>query len=82
MFLLAGFCSTNLCGVSDLAFDSQFFQQVQKPMHGSDGFDAHLHRVRKLTIKLPHLVAFVHQRSIHHFSGLGVEHRQRMLASV
>jgi hypothetical protein len=25
---------------------------------------------------------FVHQRAIHHFSGYGVEHRQRLLASV
>src|SRR5215471_15367066 len=82
MFLLAGFCCTNLCGVSDLAFDPQFFEQVQKPMHASDGFDAHQHRVRKLNIKLPHLVAFVHQCSIHDFSGFGVEHRQRLLASV
>src|SRR6516164_5225614 len=82
MFLLAGFCCTNLGSIPNLAFDSQFFQQVQKPMHGSDGFDPHQHRVRKLSIKLPHLVAFVHQRSIHKFSGLSVEHRQRLLASM
>src|SRR6516162_2606218 len=82
MFLLAGFGCANLCGVPDLAFDSQFFEQVQKPIHGSNGFDAHQHRVRKLSIKLPHLVAFVHQSSSHNFSSLGVEHRQRLLASM
>src|ERR1700756_755411 len=38
--------------------------------------------MRKLGIKLPHFLAFVLQRTIHHFSGLGVEHRQRLLASV
>ena len=82
MFLLAGFRSTNLRGIPHLALDSQLLEQVQKPLHGSDGFDAYQHRMRKLSIKLPHLVAFVHQRLIHNFSGLGVEHRQRLLASV
>ena len=82
MFLLAGFRRTNLSGVSHPAFDSQLRQQIQKPLHGSNGFDAHQHRARKFGIKIPHLVAFVHQRAIHHFSGLGIEHRQGLLASV
>jgi hypothetical protein len=82
MLLLARFGSANLCGVPDLAVDPHFFQQIQKPLHGSNRFDAHQHRTRKLGIKLPHFVALVQQRSIHHFSGYCVEHRQRLLASV
>ncbi|HET7207043.1 MAG TPA: hypothetical protein VFI95_10750 [Terriglobales bacterium] len=82
MLLLARFRGANLGGVSDLAFNLQFFQQVQKPLHQSDSFDAHQHRARKLRIKLPHFVALVHQRTIHHFSTYGVQHRQRLLASV
>src|SRR5262245_37059743 len=82
MFLLARFRGTNLRGVPHLALDSQFFQQIQKPLHRSDRFHAHEHRAGKLRIKLPHLMAFVHQRSIHDFSGCGVEHRQRLLASM
>src|SRR6516162_8943970 len=66
----------------DSAFDSQLLHQVQKPLHRTSSFDAHKHWAQKLRIKLPHLVAFVHQRSIHDFSGFGVEHRQRLLASV
>lgn len=82
MLLLAGFRGTNLRGVPDLPFDAQLFQQVQKPPHRSNRFDAHQHRVRKLCVKLPHFVALVHQRSHHHFSGHRVEHRQGLLASM
>ena len=31
---------------------------------------------------MPHFVAFVHQRAIRYFSPYGVQHRQRLLASV
>jgi len=79
MFLFARFRCTNLRGVPDMAFDFQFLQQVQKPLHRADSFDAHQHRVRQLRIKFPHLVAFVKQSLIHDFSGCGVKHRQRLL---
>src|SRR5215469_2999184 len=82
MFLLARFCCSNLGGIPNLTFDSQFFQQIEKPLHGSNRFDAHQHRARKLGIKLPHFIAFVQQSTIHHFSAYGVEHGQRLLASV
>ena len=82
VFLFARLRGANLGGVPDLAFDAQLFQQVQKPPHRSNRFDAHQHRARKFGIKLPHLVAFVHQRAIHHFSAYGVEHRQGLLTSV
>ena len=82
MFLLARFCGPDLCCVPDRTFDSQFLQQIEKPLHRSDGFDAHQHRARKLCVKLPHLVAFVQQRAIHDFSGCSIEYRQRLLASV
>jgi hypothetical protein len=44
--------------------------------------NAHKHGPWKLGVKLPHLVAFVRQRSILDFSGHGVEHRHCLLASV
>jgi hypothetical protein len=81
MFLLPWFRRSNRRGMADLAFDSQLLHQVQKPMHRSGGFDTYKHRARKLGIKLPY-VAIVHQRQIHHFSRFGVQHRQRLLASV
>src|SRR5215472_10450466 len=51
-------------------------------MHRSGGLDAYQHRVRKLRIKLPHLVAFVHQDQIHCFSAGRFQHSQRLLASM
>jgi hypothetical protein len=68
MFLFAGFRRANLGWMADPAFNPQFVHQVQKPMHRSGGFDAHQHRARKLRIKLPHVVAFVHQRQIRQLS--------------
>ena len=49
MFLLAGFRSTNLRGITDLALDSQLLKQVHKPLHWPDGFfDANQHWAREL----------------------------------
>jgi hypothetical protein len=64
------------------AFDSQFFHEVQKPLHRSRGLDAHTHRAWQFGIKLPHIVAFVLQNRIHYLSRRGLQHRQRLLASV
>lgn len=47
MFLLARLRGANLRGVPDWAFDPKFFQQVQKPLHRSNRFDAYQHRLRK-----------------------------------
>jgi hypothetical protein len=41
-----------------------------------------VNRPRKTGIKLSHVVAFVAQSFPHYFSGCGVQHRQRLLASV
>jgi hypothetical protein len=82
MFLFARFRPANLGGMANPAFNPQFVHQFQKPMHRSGSFDAHQHRARKLGIKLPHCVAFVHQSQVHHFSRGRVQHRQRLLASV
>src|SRR5215467_11187531 len=82
MFLLPWLRCSNRCGMANPAFNSQLLQEVQKPMHRSGRFDAHKHRARKLGIKLPHVVALVQQRQLHHFSRFRVQHRQRLLASV
>src|SRR6266446_1984412 len=82
MFLLAGLGCSNRGRMTDLAFHSQLFQEVHKPLHRSRGFDPDTHRAWKLGIKLPHVVAFVLQSHGHHLPCCGVEHRQRLLASV
>jgi len=60
---------------------SQFLQQVEKPPHGSDCFNAHQHG-RKSGMKIADCGASMQQRSTHNFSALRIEHRQRLLASV
>jgi hypothetical protein len=65
-----------------LAFDSQLFHEVHKPLHRSRGFDAHTHRVWKLGIKLSHVFAFVLQSHAHYFPRFGVQHGHCLLASV
>jgi len=45
-------------------------------------FDSHARRAWQCGIKLPHIVAFVLQSQIHDLSRCGVQHRQRLLASV
>src|SRR5215468_11296166 len=82
MFLLAGLRRSNGGRMTDSAFNSQFVHQVQKPIHRSGGFDAYQHRAWKPGIKLPHVAAFVHQLSTYYLAGCGVQHRQRLLASV
>src|ERR1700758_5124506 len=68
--------------MTDPAFDSQFFQEIYEPLHRSGGFDTHAHRAWKRGIKLPHVVAFVLESHLHYLSRCGVQHRQRLLASV
>jgi hypothetical protein len=43
MFLLPWLGRPNLRRMADLAFDSQFFHPVQKPLHRSGRFDPHAH---------------------------------------
>src|SRR5271169_6086088 len=68
--------------MTNQAFDSELLHQVQKPLHRSRGFDAHTHRAWKRGVKLPHVIAFVLQNQIHDLSRVGVQHRQRLLASM
>src|SRR6204780_1831144 len=82
MLLSAGFGRSNRRRMTNLAVDPQFFHQVQKPLHRSGCFDTYTHRTWKRGIKLPHAVAFVRQSLVHNFPCRGVEHRQRLLASV
>src|SRR6202453_2069692 len=82
MLLSAGFGRSNRRRMTNLAVDSQFFHQVQKPLHRSGCFDTYTHRTWKRGIKLPHAVAFVRQSLVHNFPCRGVEHRQRLLASM
>ncbi len=67
--------------MTELTVDSQFFHQVQKPLHRPSRFDAS-HRTGKRGIKIPHVVAFVCEGPIHHFPRQSVQHRHGLLASV
>jgi hypothetical protein len=80
MFLLSWFGRSNLRRMTHQTLDSEFFQQVYKPLHGSSGFDSHTHRPWKVGIKLSHVVAFVLQSRLHYLARGGVQHRQRLLA--
>src|SRR5271154_2526361 len=82
MFLSAGFGRSNRRRMTDLTVDSQFFHQVQEPLHRPRRFDPYAHRTGKRGIKLTHAVAFVRESLIHYFPCSGVQHRQRLLASV
>src|SRR5580704_7299651 len=82
MFLSTGLGRSNRRWMSDLTVDSEFFHQLQKPLHRSSRFDAYAHRSGKRGIKLPHVVAFVCESPIHYLPCSGVQHRQRLLASV
>src|SRR5215471_11752780 len=63
-------------------FDSEFFHEVHKPLHRSGGFDPYAHRPGKCGIKLSHVVAFVPESFLLYLSRCGVQHRQRLLATV
>src|SRR5277367_3460907 len=82
MFLSAGFGCSNRRRMTDLTVDSQFFHQLQKPLHRPRRFDPYAHRTWKRGIKLPHVVAFVCEGPIHHFPRQSVQHRHGLLASV
>src|ERR1700683_5238272 len=82
MFLSAGFGRSNRRRMTHLTINSEFFHQVQKPLHRSGRFDTYLHRSGKARIKLPYTIAFVGQSFVHDFSRRGVQHRQRLLASM
>src|SRR5271169_5727562 len=82
MFLSAGFGCSNRRRMTDLTVDSEFFHQVHKPLHRPSRFDPYAHRTWKRGIKLPHAVAFVRESLVHNFSRRGVQHRQRLLASM
>src|SRR5271156_954512 len=82
MFLSAGFGCSNRRRMTDLTVDSEFFHQIHKPLHRPSRFDPYAHRTWKRGIKLPHAVAFVRESLVHNFSRRGVQHRQRLLASM
>src|SRR6202050_3863144 len=82
MFLSAGFGRSNRRRMADLTVDSEFFHQVQEPLHRPGRLNSHARRTGKRGIKLTPAVAFVRKNSIHDFPCCGVQHRQRLLASV
>src|SRR5580700_10115838 len=82
MFLFSWFGRSNRCRMTHPAFDSEFLHEVHKPLHGAGGSDSHSRRPWKVAIKLSHNVAFVLQSRVHYLAGGGVQHRQRLLASV
>src|SRR5271155_1128979 len=82
MLLSAGFGRSDRRRMTYLTVHSQFFHQEQKPLHRAGRFDAYSYRTGKRGIKLPHALAFVRQSLVHHFSRRGVQHRQRLLASM
>src|SRR5271167_3110968 len=82
MFLLSWLGRSNLCRMSHQAFDSQFFHEVHEPLHRSGGFDPHTHRPWKVGIKLSHDILFVLQSRSLYLSRCGVQHRQRLLATM
>src|ERR1700722_19973624 len=82
MFLAAGFGRSNRRRMTDLTVDSQFFHQVHKPLHRPSRFDPYTHRTWKRGIEIPHVVAFVRESPIHYLPCSGVQHRQRLLASM
>src|SRR5277367_5120447 len=82
MFLFSWFGRSNLCRMTHQTFDSQFFHEVHKPLHGSSGFDPHTYWSWKVAIKLSHHIAFVLQSRLHYLACGAVQHRQRLLASV
>src|ERR1700722_16032483 len=82
MFLFSWFGCSNLCWMTHQTFDPEFFHEVQEPLHRSSGFDSHSHRSGKLGIELPHDLALVPQSRSPHFSRRGIQHSQRLLATV
>src|SRR6202046_5164365 len=68
--------------MTDLTVDSQLFHPLQKPPQSFGRLHADSRRPWKGGIKLPHAVAFVRESPIHRFPCSGVQHRQRLLASV
>src|SRR5215472_9903055 len=82
MFLFSWFGRSYLCRMPHQAFDCEFFHEVHEPLHRSGGFDPHAHGAWKVAIKLSHDVLFVLQSRFLYLSRAGVQHRQRLLASV
>src|SRR6202451_720640 len=82
MLLFSWFGCSNLCRMTHQAFDSKLFHEVHKPLHGSRCFDSHTNRFCEVRVKLSHVVAFVLESPVHYLAGVGVQHRQRLLASV
>src|SRR6266850_390579 len=82
MLLFSWFGCSNRCRMTHQTFDSEFLHEVHKPLHGAGGFDSHSRRPWKVGIKLSHDAAFVLESRVHYLAGCGVQHRQRLLASV
>src|ERR1700685_3877716 len=82
MLLFSWFGCSNLCRMTHQAFDSKLFHEVHKPLHGSRCFGSHTTRFCEVRVKLSLVVAFVLESPVHYLAGVGVQHRQRLLASV
>src|SRR5271156_5008512 len=82
MLLFSWLGRSNLRWMTHQTFDPQFFHEVHEPLHRSGRFDPHTHRPGKIGIKLSHDVPFVLQSRFLDLSRCGVQHRQRLLATV
>src|SRR5277367_5571861 len=82
MFLFSWLGRSNLRRMTPQPFDSEFFHEVHKSLHGSRGFEPHTHWSWKVAIKLSHHIARVLQSRLHYLACGAVQHRQRLLASV
>ena len=78
MFLLSCFGRSNLGLMTYQTFDSEFFYEVQKPLHRSSGLDSHTSGSRKAGTELSHVVASVLQSPLHHLARAGVQHDEIM----
>jgi hypothetical protein len=82
MFLFPGLGRTDLGRMSYPALDPQFFQQFQKPLHGSGCFDAHHHGTFQGSAKLSYLIPFVEQFLFGELARFRVHHGNRLLLCV
>jgi hypothetical protein len=80
VFLSACFDPSNLRGIANLAPNSEFLHQSQKPSHRSSGFNAYDDRRRQARVEVPHRRAIVRQGSFDDFPGFAIQHRDRLLA--
>ena len=84
--LLLGCRKSARCGavrqasLRSLRTDSQFFQQIQKPLHGCNRFDAHQHRTREYLASINHVttaIALLERLALERVSDCAAELRNK-----